>query len=170
MKVTLFMAISINGYVAGPADYTDWVKDTQALSEIISEKGACLMGRRTYDICLSYNDFPFKNAINVVVTHDKNLIAKSTPTEMFTDSKPLDFIKNLDSSGHKELVVLGGGNINTLFLKDSLIDEIIIDVHPIILSSGTKLFENIFPSVNLEFLTTKNLDNGIVQIKYRVLK
>jgi dihydrofolate reductase len=170
MKVTLFMAVSINGYVAGPDDYTDWVKDTQILAEIIREKGACLMGRRTYDICLAYNDFPFKNALNVVITHDKNLITKSTSTEIFTDTNLSDLILDLEGRGKKELVVLGGGNINTLFLKDKLIDEIIVDVHPIILSSGTKLFENIFPSVNLEFLATKSLDSGMVQIKYRVLK
>ena len=107
MKTTLFMAVSINGYVAGQNDDTDWVKDTALLAQIIKEYGACVMGRRTYDICLHYNDFPFKGATNVVMTHDKKLIEKSTQTEIFTDKGASEIAKIIENQDINQMIVLG---------------------------------------------------------------
>lgn len=170
MKTTLFMAVSINGYVAGQNDDTDWVKDTALLAKIIKEYGACVMGRRTYDICLHYNDFPFKNALNVVMTHDNTLINKSTGTEIFTDKGASEVIKIIEEKGIQQMIVLGGGNINGQFLSSSLIDEIIIDIHPLILNTGIKLFGDDFPRTNLELIESKVLTDGMVQNRYKVLK
>ena len=170
MKVTLFMATSINGFVTGENDDTDWVKDTNLLAGIIREKGACLMGRRTYDICLQYNDFPFKNALNIVVTHDQKLINQSTDEAIFTSLLPDELFKKIENMGHSELIILGGGQINSLFLRANLIDEIIIDVHPLIIDKGIQLFAGVFPRVNLELISSKTLSDGMVQNRYRVIK
>ncbi|MEI8232226.1 MAG: dihydrofolate reductase family protein [bacterium] len=170
MKTTLFMATSLNGYITAQNDDTDWVKDTQVLADIISAKGDCLMGRRTYDICLHYNDFPFKNALNIVITHDQKLIDQSTEAEIFTDATPTTVLKQIESMGHDELIILGGGKINSLFLSANLIDEIIIDVHPLIIDEGIQLFDESFPRTNLKLIETKNLFDDIIQIKYKVIK
>jgi len=170
MKTTLFMAVSINRYVAGPNDNTDWVRDTALLAQIIKEYGACVMGRRTYDICVHYNDFPFKNALNIVMTHDKTLIEKSKETEIFTDKGSTEVVKIVESKGIQQMIVLGGGNINSQFLAAGLIDDMIIDVHPIVLEKGTKLFEDLFPHTNLELIESKILNDGIVQNHYKVIK
>lgn len=168
MKVTLFMAISINGYVTGQSDDTEWVKDTDALYQIIADKGACVMGRRTYDECVKYNAFPYKNALNIVLTHDPRLLSQSSGQTMFVSNSPAEILKLISQQGHKELLIVGGGQINSQFLSAGLIDEIILDVHPIIIDGGIKLFEDSFPRLNLEYVDSKPLTNGLVQIHYRV--
>lgn len=164
------MATSINGFVAGENDDTDWVKDIDALYKIIAEKKVCVMGRRTYDECMKFNAFPYKNALNIVMTHDKNLLNKSVPNSIFTNSNPTEVFQLLQSKGYEELLIIGGGHINSQFLAAGLIDDIIIDVHPIIIDNGVQLFEDIFPRVQLQLVETLTLNDGIVQNHYQVIK
>lgn len=170
MKITLFMAISVNGYVTGQKDDTEWVKDTEALYQIIAAKSACIMGRRTYDECIKYDAFPYKNALNIVMTHDSALLTQSTDNALFTNKSIPEIIELLTKQGHRELLVVGGGQINSQFLSASLIDEIILDVHPIIIDKGIRLFEDSFPRLNLELLNSQKLNDGIVQLRYKVTK
>lgn len=162
------MAVSINGFVTGENDDTDWVKDTDALYQIIAEKGACVMGRRTYDECVKYNAFPYKSALNIVLTHDPQLISQTSDQAMFVNNSPAEILELISQRGHQELLVVGGGQINSQFLSAGIIDEIILDVHPIIIDAGIKLFADKFPRLNLEYLDSKPLTNGLVQIHYRV--
>ncbi len=164
------MATSLNGYVAGKDDDTDWVKDTDILYKLVADKGVCIMGRRTYEDCMKYNVFPYKNALNVVITHDQNLITSSSDQIIFTDKSPLEVAKLVEAKGFKEMIVMGGGKTNSQFLASNLIDEIIIDIHPIILETGVRLFEDIFPRTNLELIESKILSDGMVKTKYKVVK
>lgn len=164
------MATSINGYITGRDDDTEWVKDTEILYKIIADKGVCVMGRRTYDESVKYNAFPYQNALNIVVTHDQNLLSKSTDNVIFTQASLPDIIKLVQVKGHTEILLVGGGKLNAEFLAAGLIDEIMIDIHPIIIDHGIKLFEGNFPRVNLELIDTQKLKDGMVQNKYRVLK
>lgn len=164
------MATSLNGYVAGKDDDTDWVKDTEILYELVADKGVCVMGRRTYEDCMKYNVFPYKNALNIVITHDQHLITSSTDQIIFTDKSPLEVAKLVEEKGYKEMIVMGGGKTNSQFLASNLIDEIIIDIHPIILDQGIKLFEDVFPRLNLKLIDTQKLSDDMVQNKYMVIK
>ena len=164
------MATSINGYVTGQDDDTDWVKDTEALYQIIAEKKVCVMGRRTYDECMKFNAFPYKNALNIVMTHDQKLLDQSIRQVIFTSNSPAGVLELAQSKGYQELLVIGGGLVNAQFLSSNLIDEIIIDIHPIIIDSGIKLFEDVFPRSNLELIESKKLTEGIVQNRYIVIK
>src|SRR5438105_851815 len=95
MKTTLLMAITINGYIAGLDDDTDWVKDIEALNKVIVEFGVAIMGKRTYFESDKYGAFPYKGALNVVMTHDKELLAKSVENALFTDASPREVINLL---------------------------------------------------------------------------
>ena len=170
MKITLFMATSINGYVTGQNDDTDWVKDTEILYQTIRDYDACIMGSRTYVEAKKYNAFPYKGAVNIVLTHDQELIKQSTDETVFTDATLGQIITQLENRGFSKLIVIGGGKTNSQFLSSGLIDQIVIDVHPIIIDQGIKLFEDIFPLVNLELVDSQKLGDGLVQNRYMVLK
>ncbi len=164
------MATSINGFITGMDDDTEWVKDTDILYKEIKENDACIMGSRTYLEAKKYNAFPYKGAINIVLTHDQNLIKQATEDIIFTQSTLGEIITQLEDRGYSKLLVIGGGKTNSQFLSSSLIDEIIVDIHPIIIDNGIKLFEDIFPRTNLELLDNKKINDGIVQNIYKVLK
>ena len=170
MKVTLLMAITINGYIASLEDDTEWVKDIDALNKVIAGFGIAVMGERTYYECVKYDAFPYKDALNVVMTHDRALLEKKVENALFTDASPKDVIDLLAKKEQKSILIIGGGHINGSFLKEGLIDEIILDIHPMIMSKGIHLFEADFPYINLELLSYKQINDQILQVKYKVKK
>lgn len=170
MKVTLLMAITINGFIADPHDDTDWVKDLDALKKTISDFGIISMGKRTYDECMKFNAFPYEGAVNIVMTHDENLLTKSVENAVFSDQSPTQIIELAKQKGFDRLLIIGGGHVNGSFLKESLIDDIILDIHPMIMAKGIKLFEDDFDYKNLELVSHEQINDQILQVKYKVKK
>lgn len=168
MKVTLLMAITVNGYIADLNDDTEWVKDLDALYKTINDIGVVVMGKRTYEECMKFNVFPYKGGLNVVMTHDKKLLAKSSGQALFLSKTPKEVIQLLQEKNFKHVLLIGGGHINGSFLKDDLVNEIILDIHPLIMAKGIHLFESEFPNQNLELVNFKKINDQILQVKYRV--
>ena len=170
MNITLVMAITVNGYVAGSNDDTNWVKDFDAFYKTVADFGVAVMGKRTYDECVKYNVFPYKGALNIVMTHDKKLLSEKQENVLFTDLPPSALVDLVKNKGFNRLLVIGGGKVNGSFLKDGLVDEIVLDVHPMIMAGGIRLFESDFPYQNLELTSHKEINDHIVQLKYIVKK
>ena len=170
MKVTLVMATTVNGFVAGPGDDTEWVKDFDLFYKTVADWGVCVMGKRTYNECVKYDVFPYKGALNIVMTHDKTLLNKKEQQVIYTDASPKQIIEMAKEKGFDKLLVIGGGHVNGSFLKEGLIDEIILDVHPMIMANGIKLFESEFPNVNLKLVSFKQINHEVLQVKYTILR
>ncbi|MEK7543585.1 MAG: dihydrofolate reductase [Patescibacteria group bacterium] len=170
MRVTLLMAITINGFVAGPNDDTEWVKDIDALYAMTAKAGVAIMGKRTYDECVKYNAFPYKGALNIVMTHDKALLTQSKGDVIFTDATPQGVLKLVEQRGLDRVLIIGGGHVNGSFLKVGLIDDIILDIHPLIMAKGIHLFEADFPYMQLELVSFEKINDDLLQVKYRVKK
>ena len=83
MKVILVMGTSINGYIAGEHDDTDWLKDTEQFYKTVAEFGVAVMGKRTYEECVKYDLIPYKGALNIIMTHDKELLEKNLDNCLF---------------------------------------------------------------------------------------
>lgn len=170
MKITLIMATTINGYVAGEDDDTDWVKDLDVFQKRIEEFGAIIMGKRTYRESLKYNAFPYKGALNIVLTHDSSLLRQSGESVLFSDKTPIEIINLLKEKGYSKLLVVGGGHLNGSFVKENLVDEIIIDIHPLLMAKGINLAIADFPYRKLKLIEFKEINDQILQVKYKVIK
>ncbi len=168
MKITLVMATTINGFVAGVNDDTEWVKDFDLFYKTVADFGVAVMGKRTYHECVKYNVFPYKGSLNIVMTHDKNLLARIQESVLFTDLSPKEVVATVEKKGFQRLLIIGGGHINGSFLKDRLIDEIILDIHPMIMAKGIQIFESDFPYQHLELVSFKQMNDQIMQIRYKV--
>lgn len=168
MKITLYMAISIDGFIAKKDGDSDWVSpvDSANFEQKIKEKGCIIVGRRTFD---QYQGdlYPVKNVTNIVVTSNSSL--KSEGNVVYVQT-PSEAIKVAEERGHKEALLIGGGTTNGLFFKAGLIDEIFLSVHPLVLGSGIKLFENAETNIKLEFLDQKEFGEGLTQLHYRVIR
>jgi dihydrofolate reductase len=68
----------------------------------------------------------------------------------------------------KDIWLVGGGQLNTVFLNENLLDEIDVFVMPIILSNGIELFESLPKETKLELIESKTYATGAVEIKYKV--
>lgn len=168
MKVTLYMAISIDGFIAKKNGDSDWVSpvDSANFEQKIKEKGCIIVGRRTFD---QYQGdlYPVKDVLNIVLTSDSS--RKPEGDNVVYVQSPRDAVKVAQDRGHDKALLIGGGTTNGLFLKEGLIDEVFLSVHPLILGNGIKLFEGAELDLKLEFLDEKELGEGLTQLHYKLL-
>ena len=127
------------------------------------------MGRNTYLAASKSGYFPFPDALNVIVSH-KQIENKWGDKVLITDKSPKEIIKMLKQKGFTTAFLAGGGQLNTSFVKEKLIDYIYLDVEPLVFGKGIKLFAEGDFEFDLELLEAKKLNQNTIQLHYRVLK
>lgn len=172
MKTILYMAVTVNGKIAGPGDDTSWTskEDWDGFRATCTKVGNAIIGRRTYDM-VKKEGTQLGDVLTVVLTHNAALLAKKSPNTIFTDKPLREVLTMLSDKGFKEALVAGGGILNSAFLKEGLIDEIYIDIQPLILGRGIPLFADGDFESPLKLLDVKTLSNNqTIQLHYKVLK
>ncbi len=166
------MAVSANGFIArrdGDEDFLPhegWVQ----MLEYAKEYGHFIWGRKTYEAVKSWGgDFmrDIENIPIVIVSSDKGI---SYPNNVTVCSSPAEAVKIVEQMGHKKAFLSGGSTLNTSFAKVGLIDEIILNYNPTILSDGIKLFCESDFELKLKLKEIKELSSNIVQIRYSVIE
>jgi dihydrofolate reductase len=170
MKLTLYNAISIDGFIADKNGNSSWVSpiDQENFDSAIQNAGNIIVGRKTFEQ-FENELFPIKNIKNFVFTKDPTF-SRSNKDIYVINKTPGTFVLQMKEDGIENLLLIGGGKLNASFLKENLIDEIILVIHPIILGSGIKLFEDVDLNElkNLELRSSKELGGGLMQLKYEV--
>lgn len=169
MKLTLYMAISIDGLITRGEEDSDWVSksDWDQFYSYIKANDAVIMGRRTID--QFGDDFPIEGPVNIVLSNNKNL-QKGTDKLIIMTGTPEEVVTKAKNKGLNKLLLIGGSETNTQFIKANLIDEIVISVHPLVIGHGLQLFGSDPIDVNLKLVSTKTINKELVQIVYKVLK
>ena len=172
MKVTLYMAMTANGMIAKADDDTSWVSATEwkSFSRAINRAGNMIIGRRTFEIMEKGGQFAVLEKVKVMVTTHRTGLRSSNPNVTFTDRSPRDILTFLRKQGFKEALVAGGGKLNSSFIKEGLINEIYLDIEPIVLGKGIRLFNEADFESKLKLLGTKELSSNEMQLHYKVLK
>lgn len=162
------MAISVNGHITSGDENSDWVSknDWEEFDKLKRECRVMTMGENTY--VQFKDDFPQEGALNIVMTHDKNLLERKINNVLFTDKTPKELIEWVSEQGFKQLMVIGGMTLNTSFIKENLIDELWLSVHPIFIGNGKTIVDKIDCFKNLTLLGLKELNDGLVQLRYKV--
>ncbi len=165
------MGITPNGYIAKEDGDSEWTseEDLQGFYHHSKQTGNIIMGRNTYEAALKYGYFPFPDAVNIVVTHQL-LENKWGDKVIIIDQSPGEVLQMLEERGFSEAFLAGGGKLNSSFMKAGLIDEIYLDVEPIVFGKGIKLFADADFEVNLEFIEANKLNKNTVQLHYKVKK
>jgi dihydrofolate reductase len=168
MKVILYMAVSVNGYITHGKDDSDWVskEDWKEFDKLKRESGVMVMGKNTFQ--QFQDDFPQDGALNIVMTHDKNLLEKKINNVFFTDKTPKELVAWVVNQGFNQLMIIGGMTLNTSFVKENLIDEVWLSVHPIFIGQGKTVVEKFDTFKKLTFLGFKELSEGLVQLRYKI--
>ena len=171
-KITLFIAMSLDGYIADNNGGVDWLNgqgnDTENIdvySEFVKDIDTVMMGWNTYHQVvteLSPNDWVYKDFTTYVFTHKKE---KSSEQIRFTSENPFSLLKQLKEKDGKGLCICGGAHIVQQLINEDLIDEYYISVIPTILGGGIRLFENTEQEIKLKLLKTQTY-NGIVDLVY----
>lgn len=174
MKVILYMAITPNGLIANENDDTDWVTETEweNFSGMIKKYGNMIIGRRTYEIMLENDEFNRSNLNEIktaVLTSDPSLKVHNSNC-IFTARFPKEAVKILIDQGFETIMVCGGGGLNSSFMKENLVDEIYLDVEPIVFGRGIKLFAEADFEAKLELIEAKKFSQDEIQLHYKVIR
>ncbi len=143
MKVVLYMAMSVNVYIARENGDEDFLshQNWETFCNIAKKCGCFVIGRKTYEAVQKwdeeYNFDTIKDVDKVIITRNKNF--KASESYMIASS-PIDAINKLKAKDFNKILVTGGATINSAFMKEKLIDEIILNVEPFVLGKGILLF------------------------------
>jgi len=170
MKVTLYIAMSLNGYIAEENGSEDFLSraNWEKFCSLAQEYGNFIVGRKTYEAVKNWDEgFRFddlKGIQKVVISQDNNYKLDEEYTLAISPEDALAKLQNFES-----VLVAGGSTINTAFIKDNLLDEIILNVEPALIGKGIPLFAQGDFSKKLEFVSSEE-SGGIVTLHYKVLK
>ena len=162
------MTITANGYIAKENNQTPWNEDTwSSYYRIARQYKAIIIGKKTYEIMKEFNDFekignPFVIILSTSLSEksDNLIVVKSIE----------ETIKILNERGFKEVLICGGSKLNSSFLKENLMDEIILDIDSKIFGNGIPLFNKTDNDLRLSLISVKKISDKLYQTYYKVVK
>jgi dihydrofolate reductase len=177
-KVTLGLANSLDNFIArkdGGSDWLHWSNEVAAISvRFMKTVDVLVMGRKTYEVMLAGGETSYPGATNYVFTRSakkavalRKRVGKKANVQIVPDDAAA-FVGQLKSTTGKGIVVFGGGELASSLFNADLIDEVVLNVHPVILGSGIPLFSEIERQINLELFKVKRLKNRCVVLSYRI--
>lgn len=172
-KISLFIAISLDGYIAKPNNDLSFLKivekegEDYGYAKFTSAIDTLIVGRKTYDYVLkeigsSHYDNGERD-IYVITRTPKPNRGRVT----FYTGDIAELVKKLKSENGKDIYCDGGAEVINELLKLDLIDEYIISIIPILLGNGTRLFKDGRPEQLLELISSKSFDTGLMQLHYK---
>jgi len=169
-KVIVYIAMSIDGYIARPDGDLDWLSAVELAGEdygysnFIKTVDTVMLGRKTYDKVLSFGiPFPHSDKQCYIITRTPK------PTEgninFYTGDIPA-LVAQIKKQPGKNIFVDGGAQIVNEFMKHQLVDEFIISIIPVFLGSGISLFNEGRPEMKMKLAGSISFPSGLLQLHY----
>lgn len=165
--------MSLDGYIAKPNDDLSFLKlvekdgEDYGYAKFTADIDTIIIGRKTYDYVLkeigaSHYDNGQRD-VYVITRTERPQIGRT----IFYTGNIAELVEKLKSEKGKNIYCDGGAEVINELLKNSLIDEFIISIIPVLLGNGTKLFKDGRPEQILEFVSVKTFETGLVQLYYK---
>ncbi|MFQ9317661.1 dihydrofolate reductase family protein [Dysgonomonas mossii] len=171
-KIKLYIAASIDGYIADIEGGLDWLSEYPITSELnygydkfFDSVDTVILGGRTYRDILNMDViYPYKDKISYVITRNK----MNNPKENihFISENITETVSELKKQEGKAIWLVGGSEVIAILLDNDLIDEMIITTIPVILGSGIPLFPNTSKESAWQLHNTHSYSNNILQVEY----
>ena len=170
----VYIATSLDGYISDKDDGLDWLDSIpnpdnidMGYGDLMNRIDALVMGRKTFEVVCGFDvPWPYTKPVFVL---SKSLTAIPQEYEGKAElmSGALDSVlATIHGKRHQELYIDGGSTIQN-FLKQDLIDEMIITVLPLLLGGGSPLFGDLPEPLGFEHVKTEVMLNAMVQSHYR---
>jgi dihydrofolate reductase len=190
-KVVITFSMSLDGFIAGPDVSLDhamgvggerlhkWMFhggpenaiDLGMARELLLKVGAVVLGKRTYDVGLQHwGDTPYP-VPSFVVTHEKlDKLQMESAAFIFVNAGVEEALKQAQAAAAGKVIIVMGADIAQQMLKERLADELYIQLVPVLLGSGSRLFEN-FGEPPLELICDRAVNSPhITHLKYKIPK
>lgn len=172
-NLVLFIATSLDGYIATKDESLEWLfhvegEGDNGYSEFYETVDTVLMGKKTYDWLIKHGtgEFPYKNKECYVFTRSP---IEDTEDVKFINEDIVSFTNKLKNQKGKNIWIVGGGELLQSFIKEKLVDELILTVAPTLIGKGIPLFKKGDYQIDLLLKGTRNF-NQFVELHYEVKK
>jgi dihydrofolate reductase len=171
-KISIYIAMSIDGYIARKNGEIDWLEyghtgdEDYGFKNFIGDIDALVLGRNTYEVVSGFDQWPYKGKKVVVLSHSLAKVRKEA--ELFS-GQLTDLASKLHSEGIKHVWVDGGITVSQ-FLEAGLVDDITISIISMVLGSGIPLFSAMNREQKCRLINTRSFPSGLVQLKYEVIQ
>lgn len=170
-KVTFGVANSLDNFISREDGAVDWLLWSDEVKEIMAgfwpTIDTLVMGRKTYEAALKQGggSNPYQGIKTYILsrTLENNL---GEGVEVVKDGVAL--VRRLKAQEGKGICLMGGGESANSLLEAGLIDEVGVNIHPVLLGSGIRLFHDMKGQIDLELIESRNLKTGCVYLLYRV--
>jgi dihydrofolate reductase len=172
MKASVFIATSLDGFIARPDGGLDWLPgddvEEHGYTEFIATVDAIVFGRKTFETVLTFGSWPYGTKQVIVLSSRPSQVV--VPEGALCDAMsgtPEEIVKRLADRGLTHLYIDGGVTIQR-FLEAGLIQRMIITRIPVLLGSGIPLFGALSRDVRVKHIATRSYASGMVQSEYLI--
>ena len=172
--VTYGAACSLDGFIA-PSDVSmDWLHFSRDVQEVMTTYwqtiDTMIMGRKTWDVAVANGsggggDAGMSGITTYVFSRTLETVGGGAH---LVSSDPAEFVRRLKEKPGKGICVMGGGELAQSLFAGGMIDEVGLNVHPVILGSGVPFFRDPGRRIALELTEARVMDGGCVLMSYRV--
>ena len=172
VKATVFCGTSLDGFIARTNDGLDFLEaaggEDHGFTEFLASVDAIVMGRRTFEVVLTFGSWPY-GAKPVVVLSSRPLDIPAFPGAVIEHmaGTPAEIVSRLAARGVGHIYVDGGATIQQ-FLEAGLIQRLVISRVPVLIGSGIPLFGPLSSDIVVRHVATRAFPGGLVQSEYLV--
>lgn len=168
-KIILNLCTSLDFFIEGANGEIDWcfIDQDYSMTEFLGRIDTILFGRKSYEQMMELmpDGFPGK----------KRVVCSNTPGFNAQDADVIRGnlkygIENLLQQPGQDIWLFGGSALASSMLEESLIDALMISVHPLLLGKGKPLFPDLLSRIPLELTDCRTFSTGLVQLYYSILK
>jgi len=173
-KLILGLAISLDGYIEGPNGEYDWCFTDQdyGLNEFFERIDAMFIGRKSYEIAEQYAQQNNGETIPGMPNLTEYIFSATLKTvkkgAVLISEDAIDQAHKIKALPGKDIWLYGGASLTQSFIKEGLVDELWLSVHPILLGSGKLLFQEQDDRTQLTLLESKTYPTGLVSLRYAI--
>lgn len=169
-RVTFGVAASLDMYIAREDHAVDWLQWSDEVGAFVAEfwktVDTVVMGRRTYEAGVRQGMTAYAGVRNVVLS--STMTSAPDPRVEIVRGDGVAFVRSLREGEGKDVCIMGGGILAHALFEADLIDDVGVNVHPVLLGAGVPLFHRMSRQIDLRLTECRPFRNGCVLLRYAV--
>ncbi len=168
-RVLYRVAVSLDGYIAGPRGEVDWIVHDPAVdfTKVYEQVDTVLLGRRTYELTRQPGAPPWPQGWQVLV-FSRTLAPEEHPGVTVVSAEAGRRVSALRAAPGRDIWLFGGGGLFRSLLEARQVDLVEVLIVPVLLGAGIPLLERGAPLTPLALEQVERYPSGVLSLRYRV--
>jgi dihydrofolate reductase len=165
-------AVSLDGFIAGHDGSLDWLHFSPDAQKIMADfwprVDTILMGRKTWEVVAAMGGGGGGTGGMKTFVFSRTMTKSPHPSIELVRDGAVEFVRELKRREGKGVCVMGGGELARTLFEGGVIDEVGLNIHPVLLGRGVPCFLDAGRRVALDLVEARTIHGGCVMATYRV--